>query len=72
MYKYTVIVPFYETVDYIGESIQSILNQRDFDISQIQILVIDDGSKFQLEQIIERYLNISNLNIEIHHKQNGN
>jgi glycosyltransferase involved in cell wall biosynthesis len=69
--KYTVIVPFYDTIDYINESLDSILRQNSFDINNIQILIINDGSSNDLQPNIDKYKALG-LNIKYYSKPNGN
>jgi glycosyltransferase involved in cell wall biosynthesis len=69
--KYTVIIPFYDTIDYINESLDSILKQNSFDIKNIQILIINDGSSHDLQSNIDKYKTFG-LNIEYYKKLNGN
>jgi glycosyltransferase involved in cell wall biosynthesis len=54
MERISVIIPTYNHEDYIGEAIESVLNQtRQSD----EIIVVDDGSTDQTFNIISKYLN---------------
>lgn len=61
MKKLTIIIPFYNSKEYILDAINSILNQA---TSDIEILLIDDGSTDESHFIIE-----SNFNNEINNKE---
>ena len=52
MSKVTIIIPVYNSAEYIGKCIESILNQtyHDYDI-----LIVNDGSKDNSQQIINEY-----------------
>jgi glycosyltransferase involved in cell wall biosynthesis len=69
--KYTVIIPFYDTIDYIDQSLDSILKQSNFDIKNIQILIVNDGSNYDLLSNVDKYKKLG-LNIEYFKKNNGN
>ena len=45
-YLVTVIIPVYNTQDYIEECVLSIENQK-MDVSKIEVLLINDGSKWK-------------------------
>lgn len=53
MAKLSIIIPVYNTEKEIGKCLDSILNQTD--TSDIEILVINDGSKDNSEEIINSY-----------------
>jgi glycosyltransferase involved in cell wall biosynthesis len=48
----SVIVPVYNGADYIGQALQSVLTQ---DYSNLEIIVIDDGSTDNTRQIVQSY-----------------
>ena len=54
MNKVTVIVPVYNSEEYIGRCLQSILNQT---YNNFEILVVNDGSKDNSLKIIKEYEN---------------
>ena len=66
-YLVTVIIPVYNTQDYIEECVLSIENQK-MDVSKIEVLLINDGSKDQsgniCENLSKKYANI--LEFQIH------
>jgi glycosyltransferase involved in cell wall biosynthesis len=47
-----VVVPAYNLADYLGETIDSILNQ---DYPNIEVIVLDDGSTDDTKRVLERY-----------------
>lgn len=67
MDKVSVIVPVYDIEDCVEECIQSILKQ---DWENMQILLIDDGSKDESGTICDRYAQTDN-RIEVVHRENG-
>ena len=67
MPKVSVIVPIYGVEKYLKEAINSILNQT---LKDIEIILIDDGSKDNCPQIIDEYAAKDSRIIAIH-KENG-
>lgn len=63
----TVIVPVYNTENYLRKCVDSILGQRH---REIQIILIDDGSTDQSGIICDEYAKIDD-RIEVIHKSNG-
>jgi len=55
--KVSVIIPVYNTEEYIGETLNSIINQT---LKEIEIIVINDGSTDNSLQIINEYARIDN------------
>ena len=51
--KISVIIPVYNTEEYLEETLESILNQTMID--DIEVLMLDDGSNDNSQFIIERY-----------------
>jgi len=53
MPKVSVIVPVYNTEEYLGKCLDSLVNQT---LKDIEIIVINDGSKDRSGEIIEKYV----------------
>lgn len=62
----SIIIPIYNSEKYLNRCIDSILNQT---YSNLEIILIDDGSTDNSLKICEEYLNIDN-RIKIKHKKN--
>ena len=43
--KYSVVIPIYNKEEYLNDCIQSVIEQRAFDLNQLEIILINDGSK---------------------------
>ena len=71
MWKYdvSVIIPVYNREQYIEESVQSILNQT-YDVTKIQIILINDGSTDNSQEICEN-LQIQHNNVVCINQQNA-
>ncbi len=54
MKKITAIIPTYNSAKYITEAIDSVLNQT---YANIEIIVVDDGSTDNTENILSNYVN---------------
>lgn len=54
---FSIIVPFYETVDYVKETIDSIINQQNINLDDVEIIVVSDGSKHDIKSILRSYEN---------------
>lgn len=65
--KYSVVVPVYNVQDYLPRCIESLINQT---YSNIEILLIDDGSNDRSPQICDYYANKDD-RIRVIHKTNG-
>lgn len=55
MKKISVIVPVYNGEDYISRCVDSILNQQGFDVNDLEILLLDDGSRDGSFKILKKY-----------------
>lgn len=63
----SVVVPIYNVQDYLNECIDSILNQT---YKNIEVILVDDGSKDNCPQICDSYKDIDS-RIKVIHKING-
>jgi len=52
MLKISVVIPFYERVDWLAEAVESVLQQE---YSHIEIIVINDGSPEDVSEFLQRY-----------------
>lgn len=52
--KVSVIIPTYNYAQYIGDALNSILSQ-DYDQSLIEVIIIDDGSTDNTEEVVSQY-----------------
>lgn len=68
---FTIILPFYDTSETIGETLDSIVNQENFDLNTIQLILVNDGDNADLNKIIEKYKKKIK-NFEFYKKENGN
>ncbi len=67
-FKVSVIVPVYNGCEYIGATLDAIINQ-DFD--DFEVIVIDDGSTDDSLEIIKEKLSTSTISYEIIHQDNA-
>lgn len=65
--KISVIVPAYNVEDYIENTVKSICNQN---YRNLEIILVDDGSKDQTPTILDNLAKIDN-RIKVIHKKNG-
>ena len=63
----SVIVPVYKVEPYIRKCVDSILGQT---FSDIQVILVDDGSPDQCGKICDEYAKQDN-RVEVIHKENG-
>ena len=67
MPKISIIVPAYNSEDFIESSIKSIINQT---INDMEIIIIDDGSTDRTSEICDELERIDD-RIKVIHKKNG-
>ena len=65
--KISVIVPVYQVEEYLEKCIESIINQT---YKNLEIILVDDGSKDKCPSICDRYQKMDN-RIVVIHKENG-
>lgn len=65
--KISVIIPIYNTEDYIEETLLSVINQTIFD--EIEVIIVDDESTDNSKYIIEKYA-LDYSNIQVFHQKN--
>lgn len=69
-YKFSVIIPVYNTEEYIQETLNSIINQT-LGFKDIQVILINDGSVDNSDFILTKYKNLYPNNITYISKENG-
>ncbi len=67
-YDLSIIVPIYNVEKYLDQTIQSLLNQKEFDY---EILLVNDGSKDACLMVCEKYQKENPEKIQVINKQNG-
>ena len=70
MPKISVIIPVYNTEKYIEKCLDSIYNQK---MKDIEIIIVNDGSKDNSDTIIQKWIEKNKENIQIKYlkKENG-
>ena len=68
MQKVSVIVPVYNAAPYIERCLDSIVNQTIKD--KLEIIVINDGSNDNSEEVIKKYMSDKNVEIKYYSKEN--
>ncbi len=53
--KYSIIVPTYNRASLLGRALDSIRRQEDIDLQALEILILDDASKDNTAEVIEKY-----------------
>jgi glycosyltransferase involved in cell wall biosynthesis len=53
--KVTVLIPCYNRANVVSRAIKSVLNQRKTDLSEVEILCIDDGSEDGTVEMVAKY-----------------
>ena len=66
MYKVTVVVPVYNVEKYLIRCIESLINQT---LKEIEIILVNDGSKDKSGKICEKYA-LKYKNIKVIHQLN--
>ena len=66
--KVSIIIPAYNTEEYMAECLDSILNQT---LQDIEIIVVDDGSSDNTWNILQEYQEKYPNKVRVFHKENG-
>ena len=66
--KVSIVVPIYEVEDYLPQCIESIINQK---YKNIEIILVNDGSKDNCQEIINFYAKLDERIIVISKKNGG-
>ena len=70
-YKISVVIPVYNVEKYLEETLKSVINQTINFKKNIQVILINDGSKDNSEEICLKYKNKYPENIEYYSKKNA-
>lgn len=68
---FSIILPFYDTLETIGETMDSIVNQENFNLNTVQVILVNDGDNVDLSKLVEKYKEKIK-NFEFYKKENGN
>ncbi|MBP7162212.1 MAG: glycosyltransferase family 2 protein [Candidatus Omnitrophica bacterium] len=68
MPKVSVIIPAYNSALYLGEAIDSVLNQT---FQDFEIIIIDDGSTDGTKALVEKYLNYPQPKVRYYYQENN-
>lgn len=69
-YKFSVVMPLYNTERFFKDAIESIIGQS-FGIDNIQLILVNDGSTDSTRSLCEAYQKKHPYNIEVINKENG-
>ena len=67
MSKVSIVVPIYNVEKYLGQCIDSIINQT---LKDIEIILVDDGSPDNCPRICDKFAE-NDKRIKVLHKENG-
>lgn len=65
--KLSVIMPVYNTKEYLKDAVESVLNSKKLDF---ELLLIDDGSTDESGEICDQYA-LADKRVKVFHKENG-
>ncbi len=60
--KISIIIPTYNRASYIDKAIWSIKDQTNFDFSNLEIVIVNDGSTDNTDEIINKWKNVFDIN----------
>lgn len=69
MLKLSIVIPVYNVEQYVGRCLESCLDQ-DLPKDEYEIIVVNDGTKDNSVQVIEKYITPEN-NVTLVHRENG-
>lgn len=69
--KFSVIIPIYNAEKYINDAIESVLKQSLYFKQNIEIILVDDGSTDQSQEICQKYTNKYPENIKYFYQENS-
>ena len=70
-YKFSIIMAVYNVENYVAEAIDSLIAQDIGFEENVQLILIDDGSKDKSGEICDEYASLWPNNIVSLHKENG-
>lgn len=70
-YKFSIVIPIYNVYDYLEETILSVINQSIGFLDNIQIILVNDGSPDNSEEICLKYKNLYPKNIKYVKQENA-
>ena len=68
MPKISVIIPVYNTEKYVEKCLESLAKQE---MKDFEVIIVNDGSTDNSENVIKNYMQSSKLNIKYLEKENG-
>lgn len=68
---FSVILPFYDTLETIDETMESVVNQENFDLDTLQVILVNDGDNADLSEFVGKYKKKIK-HFEFYKKENGN
>lgn len=69
-FLFSIVMACYNVEDYVGEAVDSVINQN-FDFKNVEIILVDDGSVDNTAEICSEYVEKYPNNIKYFYKENG-